>query len=130
MAKIDRGNHPQGMPWAPPTSRIVAATLALYWTALCIGTHLPGKLVAANVLVVSDKTLHFWAYTGLSFLIATLLFCLGMPVGRAGWSALIIAVVYGALDELGQIFIPGRTAELADWLASSTTALSRLSSKA
>lgn len=96
-------------PWA-------TAPLVLYWTALCVGTHLPGSAFSAP-LVVSDKVLHFLAYAGLGLLLAALLPLFGARDGRASWGALAIVIVYGAFDELGQVFVPGRTVELADWLA-------------
>jgi VanZ family protein len=96
--------------------QLVTATLVVYWTMLCIGTHLPSRFVAAPLLV-SDKVLHFLGYTGLSFLLATLLPLLGVGERRVYWGALLVAIVYGAVDELGQIPVPGRTAELGDWFA-------------
>ena len=36
--------------------------------------------------------------------------------GRA-WLALALASLYGAGDELHQAFVPGRSADAADWLA-------------
>lgn len=59
-----------------------------------------------------DKITHFVVF-GL----------LGTLVGRlgTGWrgavGALLIVAAFGATDELHQAFVPGRTPELADWLA-------------
>jgi len=103
------------MPCRSPSTRTVAAALVVYWGALCIGTHLPGGSVGTPL--VSDKMLHFLAYTGLGFLIAMLLPLLGIRDSRAYLTALLIAVGYGAIDELGQIPIPGRNADVVDWLA-------------
>ncbi len=89
--------------------------LVAYWVALCIGTHLPGGFVGTPL--VSDKALHFFAYAGLGFLLAAMLSLLGIRNSRAYWTAVLVAVAYGAVDELGQIPIPGRTAEGLDWLA-------------
>jgi VanZ family protein len=33
---------------------------------------------------------------------------------------IVITLFYGAIDELHQIFIPGRSADIRDWLADST----------
>jgi VanZ family protein len=93
----------------------VAAALVIYWAALCIGTHVPGGYVGTSL--VSDKTLHFFAYTGLSFLLAAMLSLLGIRDSRVYLTALLIAIGYGAIDELGQIPIPSRTADGMDWLA-------------
>jgi VanZ family protein len=93
----------------------VAAALIVYWVALCIGTHVPGGF--AGTPLVSDKTLHFVAYAGLGFLLAVMLSLSGIRDSRIYWTALLVAVGYGAIDELGQIPIPGRTADVVDWLA-------------
>ena len=93
----------------------MTAALVVYWAALCVGTHVPGRFVGKTL--ISDKALHFWAYAGLSFLLATLLPRLGVRSWSVYWAALLIAVCYGALDELAQIPIPGRTADIADWWA-------------
>jgi len=100
----------------------VAATLVVYWAALCVGTHLPGHFIASPASM-SDKSIHFLAYAVLSFLLAMLMNLMGVRGWRVCWEALLIAVVYGAVDELAQIPIPGRTAELGDWFADVTGAL-------
>ena len=46
--------------WQRTRTQIVAVGLIAYWTALCLGTHLPGGVVVAPP--VSDKLLHFAAY--------------------------------------------------------------------
>jgi len=93
----------------------VAAALIVYWVALCIGTHVPGGF--AGTPLVSDKVLHFVAYAGLGFLLAAMLSLSGIRDSRVYWTALLVAVGYGAIDELGQIPIPGRNADPMDWLA-------------
>ena len=103
------------MPRRSSSTRIVSAALVVYWIALGIGTHLPGGFVGTPL--VSDKVLHFLAYAGLSFLIAMLLPLLGIRDSRVYLAALLVAVGYGAIDELGQIPIPGRNADVVDWLA-------------
>lgn len=65
-----------------------------------------------------DKLLHFSIYTVFSFLLTRQLSDM-----TARWRAAIIAValamVFGALDEWHQRFIPGRSTEFADWQADS-----------
>jgi len=101
--------------WQRTRTQIVAVVLIAYWTALCLGTHLPGGVVVAPP--VSDKLLHFAAYAGLSFLLALLAWCLGLRGPRVYAAVLMISVCYGAIDELGQIPVPGRHADMADWNA-------------
>ncbi len=90
--------------------------LAVYWTALCVGTHIPATAAGLPVQV-SDKLIHSVAYAGLAFLLALVLPRLGLRRWRLYVMALLIAACYGALDELGQIPIPGRCADISDWYA-------------
>lgn len=55
-----------------------------------------------------DWIAHFLAYLSLAF-------CLGRATGRRGL-ALVIAVWFGALDEVHQSFVPPREAGVQDWL--------------
>ncbi|PAW65540.1 MAG: hypothetical protein B9S34_10790 [Opitutia bacterium Tous-C1TDCM] len=68
--------------------------------------------VAGVDISMSDKVVHFCVYG----LLATLV----CRVGR-GWRGavlgLVVASVYGASDEWHQSTVPGRAAELADWVA-------------
>ncbi len=87
--------------------------LAIYWTALFLGTHVP---VPSGVLKQgSDKVIHFLAYAGLAFL-------LSLWRGPAKWrTSLVILAVFAVVDEVLQIPV-GRTCDLhdmiADWLGS------------
>lgn len=99
-------------------------------------THgLPLFLYAAAIFAVSslpkppplpsvegaDKALHFVAYAGLAFLFARA-YRAYWP-GLSGWGlgnlSLLSAALYGLLDEIHQAFVPGRSADPADWLADS-----------
>lgn len=93
----------------------VVSALVVYWLAMFIGTHLPSGVIAHPR--TWDKLLHFAAYGGLTFLLA-------WPfVARFGSSLatyaylLMIAAAYGAVDELAQIPIRGRRADIWDWVA-------------
>lgn len=95
--------------------RIVSlGTLGVYWLAIFIGTHMPQGVQELGW--VNDKLLHSGAYTGLAFLLAATLTTLRVRHG-ALLLPLIISAVYGCLDELSQIPVPGRHAEVADWVA-------------
>lgn len=101
-------------PWARRGSGVL---LLIYLTALITGTHLPHpeELIAIEG---NDKWLHFGAYFGLSFLMATRLQTL-RPVTRGGLLAIwSLAAFTGVVDELTQM-LPGinRHCEFADWLA-------------
>jgi VanZ family protein len=59
-----------------------------------------------------DKAVHFAVYG----LLGTLVCRQGRGWRAAGWSALAVSA-FGATDEWHQSFVPGRSTELADWLA-------------
>ncbi len=94
-------------------SHVSTSLLLLYWAALISGTHLPSNAVPQAP--VGDKNLHFMAFFGLSVLLAWS-WTTRRPFLPAGaLFALLVAVVYGAVDEITQAFIPGRFADVADW---------------
>lgn len=100
--------------WARRGSGIL---LLIYLTALITGTHLPHPEELITI-EGNDKWLHFGAYFGLAFLMATRLQTL-RPVTRSALLAIwILAAFTGVVDELTQM-LPGinRHCELADWLA-------------
>lgn len=107
------------------SARLIAiVVLVLYWLALFVSTHIPSGAIPQPK--VWDKLLHFAAYGGLTFLLA-------WPVAiRSGPSLgtyvylLVIAGCYGAVDELGQILVPGRAADIWDWVADMAGAVAGL----
>lgn len=93
--------------------------LLVYLTALVTGTHLPHPEDLISI-ESNDKWLHFGAYFGLAFLMATRLQTL-QPVTRPALLAIWgLAALTGVVDELTQM-LPGinRQCEFADWLADS-----------
>jgi VanZ family protein len=88
--------------------------LAIAWAALIfalnsrpdIGVSLPGQ---------TDKIAHFGAYAVLGYLLAVAL----LQSASEAWFALGIGSAFGALDELHQRTVPGRTADIFDWVADS-----------
>jgi VanZ family protein len=78
-----------------------------------------GRLPGAGSLFSSpwDKLAHLFVYGALAVCIR-----LGARDRPAAWAVLITAAV-GLLDELHQTTIPGRTAEVADFLADAAGAL-------
>ncbi len=68
--------------------------------------------VASVDISMSDKVVHFCVYG----LLATLVCRLGRG-WRGAAVALVVASLYGASDEWHQSTVPGRAAELADWVA-------------
>ena len=69
---------------------------------------------------VSDKLLHFGAYGLLSvFLYLNMHFQnrINLFKNKPATCTVIIASIYGLLDEIHQMFVPGRSTEFLDWLA-------------
>ncbi|ACB73297.1 VanZ family protein [Opitutus terrae] len=68
--------------------------------------------IATPGLFQFDKAAHFLVFG----LLATLVVRLGEG-RRAAWLALLVVSLYGMADEWHQSFTPGRSVELADWMA-------------
>ena len=97
---------------------LIYLPLIFYWILLFTLTTLPSQSIPA--VGVNDKLEHTLAYFGLSFLLyLTLLFQKKsiMLKKYAMLFTLLIVVFYGALDEVHQLLIPGRSCELLDFLA-------------
>jgi VanZ family protein len=98
--------------------------LGIYWTTLLVLTSLPGNDLPD--FKVSDKLEHFLAFCVLSMLLYLSLFVQGKYQRLKKYSSffsLLIVGTYAALDELHQLFIPGRDCEYLDWIADFTGAL-------
>lgn len=100
---------------------LVYLPLALYWIILFTATTLPGNQLPD--LHLSDKIEHFSAFFILSVLLNLALMFQKKSFILYKYSALVTIIItlsYGAVDELHQIFIPGRSADIRDWLADAT----------
>jgi len=107
------------------TVRYVYYPLGIYWIILFILTSLPSDSFI-DTFKFSDKIKHFAAY-----LILSLLLSLAFHF-QEKWEAVkkkfylysVVAIsVYGCLDEIHQMFIPNRSAEVLDWVADVTGAV-------
>ena len=85
------------------------------------GTSMPSSVVPSQASQV-DKALHFSIYAILAFLLTKLTFETA-PRWLAAALAVLVAVLFGAVDEWHQGFIPGRSKELADWYADTAGAV-------
>ena len=99
--------------------RLGIVLVAFYWVCIAVGTHLPARLDVSPS--VNDKIKHFTAFAGLAF---GLCYVTGTrpqvtTVSTAMRFAIIAAVVllYAVIDEITQIFIPGRVPDRYDVLA-------------
>ncbi len=64
-----------------------------------------------------DKLLHLLEYAALGALLVPAFRFAGLRPGRAFLAAVVVASLYGATDEFHQRFVPGRTADVRDWVA-------------
>ncbi|MBS4036244.1 MAG: VanZ family protein [Ignavibacterium sp.] len=97
---------------------LIYLPLGLYWIALFIATSIPTEYIPA--VGVSDKLNHFFAYLILSVLLnLTFIFQEKVTLLREfpAMFTLLFGSVYGIFDELHQMLIPGRHAEILDWIA-------------
>ncbi len=102
--------------------RLVAYAPALLWAGVVVFVGGMSDVYGPSVDLPIDKVAHFFLYGVLGALAAW-----GWQrAGRwpAGWWWLILAVwLLGAWDEWRQIRVPGRSAELADWMSDAAGAL-------
>lgn len=91
----------------------------MYWVILLILTSLPTGL-AIETHDVSDKLLHFGAYGLLSVLLYLNIYFqdkFSLLKKYPASLTVLIASLYGLLDEFHQMLVPGRSAEFLDWVA-------------
>lgn len=91
--------------------------LLLLWASL---TFLLTSLPNADLPVhfrFADKAAHLGFYAVMGILCGLWRLASGVPAGRAVLQSLLFVAVAGAVDEVHQHFVPGRTMELADWAA-------------
>ena len=72
---------------------------------------------APDELLAHDKLLHLLEYALLGGLLARGLRVAGVRAGAAFAIGLAVASAFGATDEVHQAFVPGRTADVLDWVA-------------
>ena len=95
---------------------MVYIPLLVYWLVLLGATSFPVDYLPS--VGVGDKFEHLFAYFGLTVLLnLTLIFQNKFLLLKRKNTlfTLIISGLYGALDEIHQYFIPGRSCEFFDW---------------
>jgi VanZ family protein len=98
-------------------NKLVYLPLIIYWIVLFVATSLPGNDLPN--LGVSDKIEHFVAYFILAIflnLALTLQTKFKWLKQKANFASILIISIYAGLDELHQIFIPGRSCDIRDWI--------------
>ena len=95
--------------------------LALYWLALFIGTTLPTDEIP-QMFKTQDKIEHFLGYFGLAVLVNLWMHFqtkLDFLKRKAHIFSFLVVTCYAAIDEIHQLFIPGRDCDILDWTADS-----------
>jgi VanZ family protein len=106
-------NHWQGV--LRRHRRALGVIFALYWCAMFVATHIPLPQVDAAPQN-TDKLVHLVMYAGFAFLFSLWL------SARTSWSRKIMLVVlctsigYAALDEILQMPLESRSAEVWDFV--------------
>ena len=93
--------------------------LAVYAGAIFVLSSMPHPPVPALPISYADKLLHALEYSGLGCLL-----CRALALGGRGFSGrtavaatIGLGALYGASDELHQLFVPARSADVLDWVA-------------
>ncbi len=96
--------------------KTIIISLLVYWPAVFILTHIPVPQLVRQA-DVSDRSLHFLAYLILTFL----LWLAFNPEKQVKWRqirtwyAFLVIAGYGAIDELLQNFVAGRSCDVIDF---------------
>jgi VanZ family protein len=104
--------------------RRLSLLMALSWMGLLFYLSHQQSLHAPSLFSGQDKLIHAVVYGALGVM---LLAAQPLRSGRYSWrqigASVLIASLYGASDELHQSFVPGRSAEVGDWIADTLGAL-------
>ncbi|HSW54299.1 MAG TPA: VanZ family protein [Ignavibacteriaceae bacterium] len=97
---------------------LVYVPLTIYWLVLFTATTIPVERLPS--VGFGDKVNHFLAYFVLAVLIYLALIYQRKSkflFEKAAIVTIVIGLFYGAVDELHQLLVPGRYAEIMDWVA-------------
>lgn len=98
---------------------LIYIPLAIYWSLIFVATSIPTDEIP-HLFKFQDKFEHFTAYFLLAILFSFTLHFQEKYIAlkkRFFIFSLLILIFYGAIDEIHQMFIPGRIADIYDWLA-------------
>lgn len=88
--------------WAPPVA----------WAGLIFLLSSRSRVPGPEVVGL-DKVLHFGAFAVLGLLLARACDRTGVPLA----AAIVLGLLYGASDEVHQMYVPGRSPDPLDWVA-------------
>jgi VanZ family protein len=86
---------------------------------LFVLSSISGEDLSAYTFEVSDKLIHFMVFGILGVLMfRSFKISSRIRIRKNAFSfAVLAAIIYGGLDELHQLFVPGRFASIGDWIA-------------
>ncbi|MEG8947108.1 VanZ family protein [Rosettibacter firmus] len=93
--------------------------LVIYWIFLFFLTTLPLDAVP-KIFNSQDKIEHFFAYLFLAFLLAFSLHFQKRSIivsKNYFWFSILLLIAYATIDEMHQIFVPGRFCDVYDWIS-------------
>ncbi len=96
--------------------RIYFTALILWVVVTFLLTSIPNPQFNVPILY-SDKIAHSVFYGVMGFLCALWRRECGRPANRASLAGFLFVALVGAVDEVHQYWIPGRSMEFFDWLA-------------
>lgn len=96
--------------------RLYLVLLVLWASLTFLLTSLPNAELPVHFRF-ADKAAHLGFYAVMGVLCGLWRRASGVTAGRAVLQALLFIAVAGAADEFHQHFIPGRSMDLADWIA-------------
>lgn len=94
---------------------LVYSPLAVYWVLLIFATSLPSSSLPETS--IGDKYLHFLAFWELGVLLSLTIYVQEKYAGLKkfyGLFGLLAASLYAVIDEVHQLFIPGRYCDILD----------------
>jgi VanZ family protein len=104
-------------PSVRPRLRLIAwALVGAYMALIYHLSSLPNPLPELTSRIW-DKAGHAIEYGGLGLLLALALIASGLPARPALLAAIVCASVYGASDEIHQMFVANRSSDVRDWMA-------------
>jgi VanZ family protein len=100
---------------------LIYIPLAIYWITIFVFTTIPVNTLP-KIFDVQDKLEHFIAFFILSIFLFLALHFQNKNIfikKNVVIVTILCVLIYGAIDEIHQMLIPGRTADIFDWIADS-----------
>jgi VanZ family protein len=99
------------------TVLLLAILAAAYWLAMFAATHLPIRTTPVGDPYSVDKLQHVSAFAALAALLSSLAAACGLSPWKSAIGVLSCVILYALFDEVSQLFVSRRQADILDWLA-------------